>query len=592
MNHLKFRQTVAAALAALIVSILIPTAAAWAQGGTTRTPATLEELEAAIAQAKSEVAARPADPAVRARLGSLLTANGQHDEAEAVLRGAPAGAAGDAALDLALARLYRIEYRFDEGQAALARAAAATPRADEVLTLQGYYALDRMDFDRAAASFQSALEASPHSAAALCGLAEVAYGLNRYAEAEGFIKRCLEADPNFGRAHLFQSLIHRIRQENDQWKAAGRKAAEVSPLDDDIRANLSNILMRGEKKLDEGYAQALLAFRLNPLCYPAHNYIGNGWTSKTYGPETFEGSPETAARIKALLGAGSEALISRSLDEADKDYDEVLKLAPGNIRAHIGKGTACYHRRRFRESLAWFRKALTINPDYGLAHYGVAQSLLRLKDAVNIKLASIGEQFARRDEPEPAFLRDVFVNYGRLDPELQKIIRISVRPWRSFLRLAKDKGATFYITPFHFLQSEAPHMAEIRGERTFDGRLWDDVKGLGGHNALSGEDWERDVRNLRFNVVAHEFTHQVHGFFPKALLDEVKALFAKAKAERKTLDFYADFNEYEYLATGVEAYVSEAKLADQKVAYGHTRQELLDKDPELYKLIERFDKKD
>ncbi len=591
MDHSKFRQTAAATLAALIISFLVPAASAWAQDRAVP-PKTFEELETAISQAKSDVAARPADSSARAQLGSLLTANGQHDEAEAVLRGAPAGSAEDPALDLALARLYRLEYRFEEGQAALARAAALEPQSEEVRLLQGVYAIDRMDFDRATASFQSTLGANPRSAAALCGLAEVAYGLNRYTEAEGSIKRCLEADPNFGRAYLFQSLIHRIRQENDQWKAAGRKAAEVSPLDDDIRANLSNILMRGEKKLDEGYAQALLAFRINPLCYPAHNYIGNGWTSKTYGPETFEGSPETAARIKALLGAGSEALISRSLDEADKDYDEVLKLAQGNIRALIGKGTACYHRRQFRESLAWFRKALAVNPDYGLAHYGVAQSLLRLKDAVNVKLASIGEQFAKRDEPEPPYLRDVFVNYGRLDPELQKIIRISVRPWRSFLRLAKDKGATFYITPFHFLQSEAPHMAEIRGERTFDGRLWDDVKGLGGHNALSGEDWERDVRNLRFNVVAHEFTHQVHGFFPKALLDEVKALYVKAKAERKTLDFYADFNEYEYLATGVEAYVSEAKLADQKVAYGHTRQELLDKDPELYRLIERFDKID
>ncbi len=588
----KLERTAAPVLVFLALAVLISSASSLAQERAARPPASIEELEAAITQAKAEVASRPAHASSRARLGSLLTKNGRLDEAEAVLRGAPAGAPADPALDLALARLYRVEYRFDEGQAALARAAALEPQSEEVRLLLGAYALDRMDFDAAKASFESALTANPRSAAALCGLAEVAYGLSRYAEAEGCIKRCLEADPGFGRAYLLQSLIHRIRQENDQWKAAGRKAVEVSPLDDEVRANLSNILMRGEKKLEEGYAQALIAFRLNPLCYAAHNYIGNGWTSKTYGPETFEGSPEIAARIKTLLQTGSEALISRSLDEADKAYDEVLKLAPANIRALIGKGTAAYHRHRFADSLAWFRKAQAVNPDYGLAHYGTAQSLLRLKDAVNVQLAGIAERFAKRDEPEPPYLRDVFVNYDRLDPDLQRIIRISVRPWRSFLRLAKDKGATFYITPFHFLQSEAPHMAGIRGERTFDGRLWDDVKGLGGRNALSGEDWERDVRNLRFNVVAHEFTHQVHGFFPKELLEEVKALFAKAKAERKTLDFYADFNEYEYLATGVEAYVSEEKLADQKVAYGHTRKELMDKDPDLYRLIERFDRKD
>ena len=103
---------------------------------------------------------------------------------------------------------------------------------------------------------------------------------------------------------------------------------------------------------------------------------------------------------------------------------------------------------------------------------------------------------------------------------------------------------------------------------------------------------ERDVKRLRYNVVAHEFTHQVHGLVSADLRDEVKRFFEKAKKERLTLDFYADFNEFEYFATGVEAYVSTAKLADQKIAYGHTRGELMARDPDLYRLIERLDKQD
>jgi len=132
-------------------------------------------------------------------------------------------------------------------------------------------------------------------------------------------------------------------------------------------------------------------------------------------------------------------------------------------------------------------------------------------------------------------------------------------------------------------------MANLKGQRTFDLRLWDDVKGLGGRRAMSGEDWERDVKYLRFNVVAHEFAHQIHRMLPAEVQAEIDRLYAKAKAERKTLDFYSDQNVMEYFAVGVEAYVSEAKLADQKIAYGHTRQELLDRDPDLYKLIERLD---
>ncbi len=547
---------------------------------------TFEELERATGLARDAVLRNPKDADAGTRLARLLMMDGGFREAEQTLRAVLGADPKNVPAQVLLARLFRTEYRFEAERAELAKAQALAPKAEDVLLLEASSDLDSMDFGAAAAIYKALAGQSPKSAAALCGLAEVAYWRNKLDESGTYIDQCLAADPGFGRAYLLKSLIYRIRQENDQWKAAGRKAVEVSPFDDEARANLFNILMRGEQKMEEGYAQAKVALRINPLCYQAHNYIGNGWTAVTYGPD------QTAAPLEPLLKDGNEALISRDLDRADRAFDGVLKADGKNIKALIGKGTASYHRGRFEESLAWFRRALDVNPDYGLAHYGVSQSLLRLKDAINVRLAGIEKQFADKDAPEPVFLGDVFINYGRLDADLKKIIRLSVKPLRSFLKAAKDKGATFYITPFHMIQSEAPGMADIRGQRTFDGRLWDDVKGLGGLHALSGEDWERDVKRLRYNVVAHEFTHQVHGLVPKDLRDEVKRLFEKAKKERLTLDFYADFNEFEYFATGVEAYVSEDKLADQKIAYGHTRGELLARDPDLYRLIERLDKQD
>ncbi|MGA2531731.1 MAG: tetratricopeptide repeat protein [Candidatus Aminicenantales bacterium] len=547
---------------------------------------TFEDLEKAIGQARDAVLRKPKDADAGTRLARLLMMEGGFSEAENTLRAALDADPKNVPAHVLLARLFRTEYRFDAERAELAKADALAPRAEEVLLAETSSALERMDFDAAAGMYKAVAGLYPKSAAALCGLAEVAYWQNKLDESGTYIDRCLAADPGFGRAYLLKSFIHRIRQETDQWKAAGRKAVEVSPFDDEARANLFNILMRGEQKMEEGYAQAKAALRINPLCYQAHNYIGNGWTAVTYGPD------QTAAPLEPLLKGGSEALISRDLNRADLAFDGVLKADAKNIKAMIGKGTAAYHRGRFEDALEWFRRALDVNPDYGLAHYGVSQSLLRLKDAINVRLAGIEKQFADKNAPEPPYLGDVFINYAQLDPDLKKIIRLSVKPLRSFLKAAKDKGATFYITPFHMIQSEAPGMEGIRGQRTFDGRLWDDVKGLGGLHALGGEDWERDVQRLRYNVVAHEFTHQVHGLVPKDLRDEVKRLFEKAKKERLTLDFYADFNEFEYFATGVEAYVSAEKLADQKIAYGHTRDELMARDPDLYRLIERLDKQD
>ena len=70
--------------------------------------------------------------------------------------------------------------------------------------------------------------------------------------------------------------------------------------------------------------------------------------------------------------------------------------------------------------------------------------------------------------------------------------------------------------------------------------------------------------------------------------DEIHRLYLEAKKNRWTLDWYADLNEYEYFAQGVEAYVSEEKLPDQKITNGHTRKELQQRDPALYNFIQKL----
>ena len=64
-------------------------------------------------------------------------------------------------------------------------------------------------------------------------------------------------------------------------------------------------------------------------------------------------------------------------------------------------------------------------PHYGLAHYGISLVLKRKKDLVNIKLNDMLTSFNNRSTPPvPNHLRDVFLDYDRLDPELQKIVLI------------------------------------------------------------------------------------------------------------------------------------------------------------------------
>ncbi|MDH5384467.1 MAG: tetratricopeptide repeat protein [Candidatus Aminicenantes bacterium] len=545
-----------------------------------------EELEKAIAQAKEEVQAKPEDVDAHFRLGRLLFMDGKYLDAEKSLAHAVKLNNRHIPSMVALSDLLRRSYQFDKGKKILKTILKFAPENEKAKFLEAKFKVDSMDFESARKIYQNILKEKPTSVDALCGLAQISYWLNEYEEAEEFIQKCMDLYPEFTQAYVIQSRIHRIRQENDKWNKLGRKAVELDPFDDDARANLANILYRGEGKLQEGYEQAKIALRINPYSPIARFYLGNGWTPHFYEEQKIEGAPETVKKIKELLKEGDSYLLEREFKKADQAFGKVLELMPTNITAMIGKGTGNYHKKNYDEALYWFFQVLDINPDYGLAHYGVCQILLRIKDKINVRFDENEKAFASKDSLEPPHMKNVFINYEQLNRDMQKILRLSVQPLKNYLKALRIAGATFYLTPFHKLLWEAPYNEGLKDQRTFDLRLWDDVKGNGGFHATSGEDWERDVKYLRFNVVAHEFAHQVHPFLSKKHREEIKWLFLKAKKERRTLDFYADFNEWEYFAVGVEAFVSLEKLADQKIGYGHTQRELLETDPDLYYFIE------
>jgi len=551
-----------------------------------------DELKTAIVRVQEQILATPEDADLRCQLAALLLKEGRYEEAEQSLHKALQIEPNHVKSLLILSNLYRRKYEFDKGQEVLQELKSLIPENEKVQLLEAGYAIDSMDFDKAKAIFQRLLEKNPESVQALCGIAEVLYWENKYEESEQFIRKCLSLDPEFSSAFLLQSRIHRLRQENEQWNELGRKAVDLSPFDDDARANLANILFRGERKLQEGYEQTKIALKINPYSLIGHSYLGNGWTPVDYTEQELEGDEDAIKQIQSLLKEGDEHLLKREFAQADAAFGKVLELMPTNFNAMIGKGTLNYHQKEYDKALEWFFKVLDIHPDYGLAHYGVSRSLLRKKDRINIKFAEIEKAFATKDAPEPPFMLDVFINYHQLDPELRKILRLSVQPLKNYLQMLKEAGSTFYLIPFHKRLYESPQHTGMKGTRTFDLRLWDDVKGCGGFHSTSGEDWEKDVKYLRFNVVTHEFAHQVHAYLTEEQRSEIKRLFSKAKKERRTLDFYANFNEWEYFAVGVEAYVSEEKLADQKLAYGHTRKELLERDPDLYNLIEGLGKEE
>jgi tetratricopeptide (TPR) repeat protein len=559
-----------------------------------KSPADLDNL---IRETARKADASPGDASLLLSLARMEVAGGRYPEAEGHLAETLRLGGRKTAPLLVLADLQFRTYRLDDFDRTMAEAWASAPDDPEFRLLEARSAFARMDFASSRAIYEDLARRSPSSPLPLLGLAEVLYEEQRLDEAKALAEKALALDRGSSRAYSLLAQIARFRQDNDVWKSAAEKAVELDPLDPEARVRRAFVLTRLEGKLREGYEEVRTALKLDPFCHSAYSFLGNGGTPYDYREQpaalseeakayAASVSEEAKAKVEALIAQGDRDLLAHRYPEALAAAEAALALDPRNVTALIWRGSALYHLKRFEEALASFRRALDANPDYGLAHYGLSQVLLRMKDRRNVKLPEMEKVFAGMDAPEPEGLRDVFLNYAECDEELQRIIRLSVAPLSGYMKTLKIAGATYYIQPFHRFLWQSPKHAGLRGRRTFDLRLWDDVKGVGGFHAVAAADWQRDFKYFRTNVLLHEFTHQVHQFLSREEREEVKRLFLKAKKERRTLTYYADYNEMEYLAVAVPAYAAEIKLGP-----GYTREDLRRIDPDLYAFIDKMNRK-
>ena len=551
---------------------------------------TVAQLDSAIIATRDRLEEQPASRDLRCRMAALRMQAGRYEEADSILERLLADDPDHLDALITQAILLRRQYSFGDAARTLSRAAELAPASPEVRLLEGRHALDRMDLAAADTIYGELLRSNPGSAPARLGLAEITFWTDQHADAQELLDQALDIDPTLAPAHLLAARIHREAQATAEWRAAVRSAVEVDSLSADGHAAMATLL-RSDGALEDAYRHAQIAIELDPFSHGAHSYLGNG--GSLFGYDSVPADPsEFDGRVGELLTLGDTHLLARRYREAMGPFRDVLAEEPSNVVAMMGIGTAYYHLGEFETALGWFSRILADHPGYGLAHYGVSYALRRMRDRVLVGLDEMRTVFEQRDAPEPPGLREVFPDYERLDDELQKIVRLSVAPFSNYLPALAVAGATFHLLPFHKLLWQSPHKERTKGTRTFDLRLWDDVKGQGGFHAVGGEEWVRDVRYQRWNVVTHEFTHQVHGMFPDSMRAEVARLFQTAKTERRTLDYYADFNEMEYFAQAAEAFISEIKFTDQRGTSKHTRDLLAVRDSALFEFLGRVNERD
>lgn len=155
------------------------------------------------------------------------------------------------------------------------------------------------------------------------------------------------------------------------------------------------------------------------------------------------------------------------------------------------------------------------------------------------------------------------------------------------------ENVVLVVIPRDGKMTDMPEFAGLRGTRTFDGRLWDDVRGSGGRRVRGGQ-WAiavpeenlveggPDAYGEGYNVGLHEFAHTIHlKGLGRSERRRVDALYAARKeANGPWTESYGASNAQEYYAQATNCYFG----ANERV--GANGSEWLERnDPEMYTFL-------
>lgn len=184
--------------------------------------------------------------------------------------------------------------------------------------------------------------------------------------------------------------------------------------------------------------------------------------------------------------------------------------------------------------------------------------------------------YAPSDLAEAEAARIVSLMTGR--PDIQKKL--------------KAAKVELVVIPKNEKMTALPEFASLKGQTTFDGRPWDDVRGVGGTLAPDGATAvgipEENLANLpsdtypgNYSVAMHELAHCIHDLLPSAELRAIEDAYAARKtAGGPWTEEYGSSNVHEYFAQGANCYFGRNK------GMGHNGKAWLKKnDPALFAVM-------
>jgi len=304
-------------------------------------------------------------------LGNLQQELGQYDAAAASYRAALAREPQSPALlsNLGLALLKQGEAsRLDEAIGVFEQLVALAPESADAHNNLGHARQRKGDHANAAASFERALALSPALAQARFNLGNTLLAQNQAEAAIAQYQQVLAADPEFAEAH-FQLGV--ALQNLERMKEAGehyRAALELAP--DHTEALLRRgYLLHLDGQLDE----ALSCYR---QVLAQH-------------PQNVDALFNSGALLRSLAETGDTPYRTEKIREALAAYRAALEIEPNHVHTLNNLAVLLQEQEDFAQSIALFKKILTLEPKSVSAHHnlGVSHEALGRRGSVADKLA-------------------------------------------------------------------------------------------------------------------------------------------------------------------------------------------------------------
>lgn len=430
--------------------------------------------------------------------------------------------------------------------AALAQAPAPGGSAGPLRWLrEGDDLLDREDPTGAWRAFRRAAVAiGPEDVACLVGLGRAHLMLGRSGHASAYAEAAIAGEPdNQDAMALSVRALIRARAFDDAVQRASQFLLRVDAPGAELLAARGSALFRVQRT-EEAAAAYRLVVGLEASNAEAHLRLGSGLL------------PPTEVTIGVGLERAVAAAQAGDYERATVALQDVLRREPVHPVAHRLLGEVLYAQRSAVSMAA--------------------------QDASFRALAVLLPKPAVRDLP----VADFVIGYTSLSAARRAVVDRAVALFAPQLAKLVAVGGTHDLLRELERTTDAEARRSLRGKRTFDGRVWDDVRGIGGLQAATGIEALDEAAQFGFDTLAHELAHQVHFFaFTPVQRARIKQLYQRALRDNKCLDYYAASNEAEYFGQGVEAFACLAKRPGGETTHGHTRFELLRVDPELHAFV-------